>query len=91
MEDVRRTTESLKRKKTCGEGGVVAKMYQDTESLGWHRACAFNTRLMNYDGGEWLADVCRDEFRVRLLGKKSAPTSFTLLRPIALLPRSAKL
>lgn len=46
---------------------------------------------MNMEGGALVEDPCWDEFRVRLLGKKNAHTLFSFLRPVALLPSSAKL
>lgn len=89
--DIRRARKSLKRNKACGEDSVVAEMYQHTSSLDWHWTCAFNARLMNIEGAALVADPCWDEFHVRLLGKTSAPTLFSLLRPLAVLPGSAKL
>lgn len=38
-----------------------------------------------------MEDPWWDQVRVRLPGKKSAPTPFSMLRPIAILPTTAKL
>lgn len=94
VEDILRARESVKKNKTCADEGVVAEMLIHTAGLDWHWACAFNTRICNSaEAGhtQILEDPCWEQVHVRLLGKKSAPTAFSLLRPIAVLPTTAKL
>lgn len=43
------------------------------------------------ENAEIVEDTCWGEFHVRLLRKKSAPTSFSLSRPISILATTAKL
>lgn len=84
---------SLRRKKTCGDDGVIPEMALATGVADWLWAVAFNRRIMNMseDPGGAIADEVWDRFRIRLLAKVEAPTFFKLLRPIAVLKASVKL
>lgn len=57
-----RACESLKWNKACGEGGVVAEMYQDAERIGRHWVCARDSTRARREG--------------TLLGRLSSPTAW---------------